>query len=104
MPPPQPSPASAGGSRPKSPLVAIPSRQSEARATALPLRRVEHQLARRLAGFDQPVRLGGARQRQNPFDLRPDLALRGGDKAFRHVWRVIAGPALDGDALVVEVR
>src|SRR5499433_3178502 len=67
-------------------------------------RRVEHDLAQRFARFDQPMRLGGARQRQNPLDLRLDLAFGRGGETFRHVGGVVAGAALDGDALVIEVR
>src|SRR5262249_4259750 len=62
-------------------------------------RRVEHDLAQRFARFDQLMRLGGARQRQNSLDLRLDLAVGGGGEAFRHVGGVVAGAALDRDAL-----
>ena len=61
-------------------------------------------LPRHLAGFRQPMRLGRLRQRHDPLDLRLDLAFRRGRKAFRQVGRIVAGPAADGDLLVIEVR
>src|SRR5436309_11777293 len=78
------------------------SRPEESRLY-LSQRRIEHDFADGLARFHQPVRLGSARQRQNSFDLCLDLAFGGGGKAFWQVGCLIAGPPLDGDALVVEV-
>ena len=56
-----------------------------------------------LARLDQPVRLGGTRQRQQPLDLRLDLAFGRGREASVAVGRMIARPALDGDLVVVEM-
>ena len=50
------------------------------------------------------MRLGGARQRQNPLYLGLDFALHRGGETLRHVGGVIAGLTLDGDAFVIEVR
>src|SRR5947209_12312331 len=65
--------------------------------------RVENDLAFHFAGFDEPMCLGGVRQRQNRFDLSLDLALRGSSKALRHVRWMRAGTALDGDLLMIKM-
>ena len=67
-------------------------------------RRIEHDLALAFVLLDQAMRFGGLRQRQHALDLRDDFALRGGGEAVRQVRGRIAGHALDGDALVIEVR
>ena len=55
-------------------------------------------------GFRQPMRLGRLRQRHDPLDLRLNLALRRGREALRQIGRIVAGPAADGDLLVIEMR
>src|SRR5438105_4474891 len=72
--------------------------------TALAQCWIEYDLAVRLPGLHEPVRIGSARKRQDSLDLHLDLARGRRGKAFRNVGFVMAGLAFDGDPLVVEVR
>src|SRR5580704_18979169 len=82
---------------------ASPSAIAGSRVEKSPERRIEHDLALALVRFDHAMRVGCARQRQYALDLRNDFSLRRGFQAVRQIGRRVAGPALDGDALVVEV-
>src|ERR1700724_1561858 len=67
---------------PSPPLLLSPADAGEGASTGTfysrsPLRRVEHDLALHLAALHQPVRVGGARERQQALDLRLDLAVGG---------------------------